>query len=124
MLPDNPLRGEASVEIGGKSYRLTFDVSAFIYAQQATGMKMTEMVAAFDEGPDDLITLRAIFWAGLQRAHQPALSEVDDLISDGGLAKIRRAVSEGLAAAFGGKEEGGDSGKEPRPKPKSKRGTG
>lgn len=122
MLPDNPLRGESSVEIGGKPYQLTFDVSAFIFAQQATGKKMMEMISSFSDDPDDLITLRAMVWAGLQRKHPVAIGEVDDLLSTAGLAKARAAVSEGLAAAFGGPEEAREQGKAPRPK--ASRGTG
>jgi hypothetical protein len=122
MLPDNPLRGETSLEIGGESYLLTYDVSAFIYAQQATGMKMTELVSKFSEDADDLVVLRAIFWAGLQRAHEMPMSAVDDLLSTCGPAKARLAVSEGLAAAFGGPEEARETGK--APKPQAKRGTG
>jgi hypothetical protein len=122
MLPDNPLRGEASVDISGATYQLTFDVSAFIFAQQATGKKMMEMVTAFSEDPDDLITLRAMIWAGLQRKHPMPIGEVDELISSAGLAKARSVVSDGLAAAFGGAEEARETGK--APKPQAKRGTG
>lgn len=122
MLPDNPLRGEASVEIAGETYRLVFDVSAFIFAQQATGKSVMEMVGAFGESPDDLIILRMLFWAGLQRHHSFTVSEVEDLLSDAGLAKARAVVSEALAAAFGTVSEDGDAGNVA--KPKRKRGTG
>lgn len=111
MLPDNPLRGETSVEIAGQSYRLVFDVSAFIFAQQATGKGMEALVDSFTNAADDLLILRALFWAGLQRHHARSIGEVDDLMSDAGLAKTRAAVSSALAAAFGTVKEGRDSGK-------------
>lgn len=117
MLPDNPLRGEASVEIAGEIYRLVFDVSAFIYAQQATGKGMTDLVAAFGETPDDLLTLRVMLWAALQRHHSRQIGEVDDLMSSAGPAKTRAAVSSALAAAFGTAKEGDESGKARKRKP-------
>lgn len=122
MLPDNPLRGESTVEIEGRAYGLTFDVSAFIFAQQATGKKMTDLIGGFSEEPDDLIGLRAIFWAGLQRKHPVTLSEAEDLLSSAGIAKARFAVSTALAAALGEKEEGQEQ-SDP-PKVKRSRGTG
>lgn len=120
MLPDNPLRGEASVEIRGQFYTLTYDVSAFITAQQATGMKMSEMINGFSEQPDDLIQLRALFWAGLQKKHALTIGEAESLMSDAGIVKTRVAVSNGLSAALGEKE-GGDG---ENPPEKAKAGTG
>jgi len=108
MLPDNPLRGEASVEIGGTAYRLTFDVSAFIIAQKATGKKLQPLVQAFSEDPDDLVSLSALFWAGLQKADKVTMAEAEDLMSSAGIGKVRVAITEALAAAFGTKGEGGD----------------
>ena len=115
MLPDNPLRGEASVEIGGNAYRLTFDVSAFIIAQKATGKKLQPLVQSFTEDPDDLVSLSALFWAGLQKAHKVTMAEAEELLSTAGIGKGRIAITEALAAAFGTKGEGGDEADPPKP---------
>jgi hypothetical protein len=105
-LPDNPLRGEVSVEIAGETYRLVLDVPAFIYAQQATGMKMEELVTTFIDAGDDLLILRCLFWAGLQRNHAQPIEAAQDLLSTAGLAKIRLVVMAAVAAAVGFSAEG------------------
>ncbi|RYD68005.1 MAG: hypothetical protein EOP58_01690 [Sphingomonadales bacterium] len=109
MLPDNPLRGEASVEIGGNAYRLAFDVSAFIIAQKATGKKLQPLVQAFSEDTDDLVSLSALFWAGLQKAHKVTMAESEELMSVAGIGKVRSVIAEALAAALGVKAEDGDT---------------
>lgn len=114
MLPDNPLRGEASVEIGGTAYRLTFDVSAFIIAQKATGQKLQPLVQAFSDDPDDLVSLSALFWAGLQKAHKVTMAEAEGLMSEAGIGKVRAIVAEALANAFGPKTEDGDTSDPPK----------
>lgn len=111
MLPDNPFRGETSVEIGGETYRLVFDVSAFIFAQQATGKGMEALVSEFEASADDLLTLRVMLWAGLQRHHPRLIGEVDELMTTAGPSKVRFAVSQALVAAFGVAKEGKNSGK-------------
>lgn len=114
MLPDNPLRGEASVEIGGTAYRLTFDVSAFIIAQKATGKKLQPLVQAFSEDTDDLVSLSALFWAGLQKAHKVTMAETEELMSVAGIGKVRTVIAEALAEAFG-TQEGKEASDPPMP---------
>jgi hypothetical protein len=115
----NPLRGEVALEIAGASYQLVFDVNAFCHAQEALGKKPLEMVADFSSDPDDLVTLRGLFWAGLQKHHACHLIAAGELLSDAGQPAVRAALAEGLAAAFGlaDKEEGKEDANPPMTTP-------
>lgn len=110
----NPLRGEASIEIGSATFTLVLDANAFCNAQQALGKKLLEMVEDFQLEPDDLITLRALFWASLQKHHPCHIIQAGEMLSDAGQPQVRGVIAEVLAAAFGTGEaaEGKD---EPNP---------
>lgn len=97
----NPLRGEASIEIGGLAFKLVLDANAFCCAQEATGKKMLEMVENFTLDADDLVTLRALFWASLQRHHPCHLIQAGEMLSDAGDPAVRGVIAEALAVALG-----------------------
>lgn len=122
-LPDNPLLGESSVTIGGEKFRLVLDVPAFIYAQQATGKRMMELVAAFER--DDFVVLRCLLWAGLQAHHPMTIEEAQAKIVTAGPAKVYAALTVALSQALGLKDEDAEDGDSPNPpKKKRTRGTG
>ncbi|UZW54059.1 hypothetical protein NUH86_10985 [Sphingobium sp. JS3065] len=118
----NPLRGEVAITIAETRYLLVFDVNAFCHAQDALGKKPLEMVADFSADPDDLVTLRGLFWAGLQKHHACHLLAAGELLSDAGQPAVRAALADGLAAAFGLAEK--QEGKEGENPPTTTPGTG
>lgn len=110
----NPLRGEASIDIGGLAFKLVLDVNAFCCAQEVTGKKMLEMVEAFTLDADDLVTLRALFWAALQKHHPCHLIQAGEMLSDAGDPAVRGVVAQALSVALGTAEPGEDKeGKNP-----------
>ena len=80
MVAVNPLRGEASIIAGAASYRLVLDVNAFCYAQPVLAMKPLEMVSAFLADGDDMLLMRALLWASLQRHHACHELEAGDIL--------------------------------------------
>ena len=100
----NPLRGEASIEIGGATFTLVLDANAFCSAQQVLDKKLLDMVSDFQLEPDDLITLRALFWASLQKHHPCHMIQAGEMLSDAGQPAVRGVIAEVLAAAFGTEE--------------------
>lgn len=105
----NPLRGEASIEIGGLTFKLVMDANAFCCAQGALDKKMMDMVADFTADPDDIITLRALFWASLQKNHPCHILQAGEMLSDAGDPAVRGVIAELLAAAFGTNSETGQA---------------
>jgi hypothetical protein len=116
----NPLRGEAALVAGAKTYTLTFDVNAFCLAEKALAMPTDEIVQAIDTGSADLSFMRALIWAGLQRGHACTIAEAGDIVSDAGMAVAKSAMLAGLTAAFGLAQEDGDE----MDPPKTAHGTG
>lgn len=107
----NPLRGEAAIAAGGKDYSLALDVNAFCYAQPVLTMKPLEMVSAFLADGDDLLLMRTLLWAALQRHHPCHELEAGDILADAGPVAVRAAITDMMVAAFGLKEQAED--KEP-----------
>lgn len=111
MVVPNPLRGEAAVKVGEKSYALALDVNAFCYAQPVLNMKPLEMVSAFLADGDDLLLMRTLLWAALQRHHPCHELEAGDILCDAGPVAVRVAITDMMVAAFGLKGQAED--KEP-----------
>lgn len=107
----NPLRGESSVKAGDKAYSLVLDVNAFCYAQPVLLMKPLEMVSAFLADGDDLLLMRTLLWAALQRHHPCHELEAGDILADAGPVAVRGVITDMMVAAFGLKEQAED--KEP-----------
>lgn len=107
----NPLRGEGTIVAGGKSYPLALDVNAFCYAQPILSMKPLEMVSAFLADGDDLLLMRTLLWAALQRHHPCHELEAGDILADAGPVAVRGVITDMMVAAFGLKEQAED--KEP-----------
>jgi len=118
-MPANPLRGEAMLTAGPDEYKLVFDANAFCYAQQTLGMKAMEMVAAFSEDPDDMLTMRGLLWAGLQKHHECHLIQAGEVLSSAGMPEARAAIALGLAAAFGTETKGDKEQKKAATTPKT-----
>ncbi|MDO7841078.1 hypothetical protein [Sphingomonas immobilis] len=100
----NPLRGEADLVAGDQTYKLVFDVNAFICAEQALGgMTTDEIVERYErtQAKADMTLLRALVYGGLQREHPCHLIQAGEIVADAGIASVRDAVRTGLGAAFG-----------------------
>lgn len=96
----NPLRGEAV--LGER--RLVLDVNAFCAAQPVLNMKPLEMVSAFLADGDDLLLMRTLLWASLQRYHQCHELEAGEILADAGPAATRAVLTDMMVAAFGLKD--------------------
>ena len=103
----NPLRGEAALG----DHRLALDVNAFCAAQPVLNMKPLEMVSAFLADGDDLLLMRTLLWAALQRNHPCHELEAGEILTDAGPVAVRAVITEMMVAAFGLKEQSED--KEP-----------
>ncbi|WP_397586679.1 hypothetical protein [Sphingobium fuliginis] len=101
MTAANPLRGEKVVSVGGVDYKLVLDVNAFCYAQAELGKKSLEITAAISGDPDDMLSIRGLFWASLQKYHPCHLFEAGEIMADAGPAAVRAALLDCLADAFG-----------------------
>lgn len=106
----NPLRGEGELEAGSTIYRLAFDVNAFCFAESALAPLTTdEIVAEVAGGTAKMTILRAIVWAALQKHHPDThLAQAAEIMSDAGMPAVRKAIADGLKAAFGLATEDGD----------------
>jgi hypothetical protein len=117
----NPLRGEAELQAGDRTFKLVLDVNAFCCIQPVLNMKPRDILGTFEAEPDDMVVSRAILWGALQKHHDCHLVEAGEIMADAGLAETRVALTNCLAACFGaaeGKEQGNP------PKAKRTRGTG
>lgn len=123
MVAVNPLRGEASIIAGDASFRLVLDVNAFCYAQPVLAMKPLEMVSAFLADGDDMLLMRTLLWASLQRHHACHELEAGDILGDAGIAPVRAALTGMMVNAFGLKDDGAE-GKDGENPPKATLGTG
>lgn len=120
----NALRGETTLEADGRAYTLTLDVNAFCYAQPVLNMKPREMVGTFEAEIDDMVVVRALLWAALQKHHACHIVEAGEIMADAGLTATRSALTACLVACFGSAEDGEEQ-NPPKPKPrKAIRGTG
>lgn len=63
-----PRKGEAPVEIDGQTYTLAYGMPALLKASSTLGKHLPAIMAEMTAGPS-LKTVRALFWAGLDRHH-------------------------------------------------------
>lgn len=108
MTAVNPLRGQAALAAGEKTYGLVLDANAFCYAQPVLNMKPLEMVSAFLADSDDLLLMRTLLWASLQRSHPCHELEAGDILTDAGAVAVRSAITDMMVAAFGLKDQSED----------------
>lgn len=97
----NPLRGEADLKVGDRTYRLALDVNSFCAIEGLLKLKPLEIVQAFTSSPDGMIVPRALLWGSLQKNHEMTLWEAGELMAEAGLIDARGALSEALALMFG-----------------------
>lgn len=118
----NAVRGEVLFEADGRARYLVLDINALCEAESACGRRTDEMFAAIKAG-GDLISVRALMWAGLRR-RQPEITlfEAGDVVAELGIVDARLKVIEALAAAFPDREAGKAA--ENPPAGSARRGTG
>lgn len=115
----NPIKGEVDINDGDQSYRLVFDINAFIEATNVLGMKMDGLQEELKSVPVEPGVFRALLFGAL-REHHPSASLFDAgrlMVKDG----VATAVGEALRAAFPDAPEGGNQNPPKRALP---RGTG
>lgn len=80
----NPLRGEAELKAGDKTFKIVLDVNAFCELEGSTGLDIEGIVQAVQTKPS-ITLLRDVFHAGLQR-HYPGTTKIDagEIMSDAG----------------------------------------
>jgi len=104
----NPFRGEGEFECDGETYRLVFDINAFVEAEDALGMDTQTIIAEFGEGTK-LKVLRGLLWAGLRARHPDVhLIQAGEIISEVGVKPLfgpDGVARKALAAAFATAEE-------------------
>ncbi len=116
----NRLRGDAALGNTGKTLR--FDANALCEAEEATGLKLPQLVVEIGVSPS-IGVIRAMLWAGLRHAEPEIdLRTAGDLISDIGVKAVSDAIGTALTAALGSAE--GKAGAGAKAPPKSKPGTG
>lgn len=96
------MRGVSSIG----DYTLTFDFNALCLAEDHCG-PLGEAMAEMGRG--SLKTIRALFWAGLQRKHEMTLPEAGEIIQELGVDSVSEAIGKGIESAFakvGGKGNG------------------
>lgn len=87
------MRGEATVG----DYRLVFDFNALCLAEEYTGPLGVAMESM---GAGSLKTIRALFWAGLQRNHAMSIEDAGGLVQEIGVDEISAAIAKGIESAF------------------------
>lgn len=96
------MRGESTIG----AYTLTFDFNALCLAEEHCG-PLGEAMAEMGRG--SLKTIRALFWAGLQRKHAMSIEEAGEAIQELGVEDASNAIAKGVESAFakvGGKGNG------------------
>lgn len=96
----NPLRGDAELKAGDKTYTIVFDVNAFCELEDDTGLDINGIVAAVNERPSVKL-LRDLFTAGLQKHHQGTTKiEAGDIMSDAGVEALEQVLVKALVQAL------------------------
>lgn len=99
-MPANPLKGERSVEINGRAYRLVYSFTAMALIEEHTGQPFGAFLQAISDGLPWSDVPR-VFWWGLQQ-HQPDLTLADatQLAGELGVMETVTAVAEAFGGAF------------------------
>lgn len=90
-------------EIG--EYKLAFDLNALCLAEDHVG-PLGKAMGEMSEG--SLKTVRALFWAGLQKHHPEVTLEIaGDIAGEFGFEAVSEAVGSGIESAFAKVPKGG-----------------
>jgi hypothetical protein len=116
MVGGNPMRGEASIGEGAGAFTLVLDVNAWCHIQSTLGLKVTEVISAFEADPADMLTARAMLWGALQKNHACHLVEAGEIMADHGPSAVREALAACLEACFGTVKSEGKKRTDPRKK--------
>jgi len=107
----NPLRGEASFEVAGRTYRLKYDWNAAAEFEEAAGRPLSDALLDVAREKLSAKSLRAMLWAGLQEHHaEVTLMESGRLIDAMGRREAQRLMGAALRYYFPELEEGKDPG--------------
>lgn len=94
----NPMRGEASFELEGERYTLTFSFNELVALEDEMGVKVEDLAATLSEKAR---TIRTVFRICLEAKHGAMTDqEAGNLISAIGPAAAAEVVGKALAAAF------------------------
>lgn len=92
----NRFKGETTVEVAGKVWRLVLDFNALCHFEGASGKNAMEVMQAFEGGKHSSTDLRHLMCAMLARHHPEAtVEDAGDLLSEG-----LDVVGQALAAAM------------------------
>jgi len=102
----NPLRGEASFDVGGRAYRLKFDWNAAAEFEEAAGRPLSDALLDVAREKLSARALRAMLWAGLQEHHgDVTLKDAGRLIDAMGRREAQRVMGVALRYFFPELEE-------------------
>lgn len=110
----NQHKGEAEVEIGGKTYTFCFTVNALCEAEAQSRLPIHLVGEQLQRGY--LSAMRLLIWAGLRHHHgEMTMDEAGDLassmIKELGAEKAGQVIASAFAAAFPEPEPNGDPAK-------------
>lgn len=93
----NPLRGETSFEVDGKTFQVKFDWNAAAEYEDAAGEPISGLLGDLANDRTSAKSMRAMLWAGL-RAHHAELTiqDVGRLIDKLGRVGAQRVMGHGL----------------------------
>jgi hypothetical protein len=85
----------ASLEIDGKTYRLTYDFNAIAQAEAASGCNLLQGVAGFLLNTATAAQYRGLLYAALLKAHpKMSIDQAGNLVRIDTMPDIRRALAE------------------------------
>lgn len=108
----NPLRGEASFEVEGETYRVHYTWNAAAEFEEAAGRPLSDALLDIAREKLSAKSLRAMLWAGLQEHHpEVTLKEAGRLIDRMGRREAQRVMGVALRYFFPEleRQEGGDA---------------
>ncbi len=118
----NPHKGEAKIDVAGRSYTLVFDINAMCEVEYILDMDADRILRTLVKSPS-LHLIRALLWGGLRRHHADVdLYAAGDLVEQmGGAGPALDGIGRALQASFPDAKEGEDT---DRPRKGAAAGTG
>ncbi len=104
----NPLRGSVPLQVGDRSYTLSFSINALCELETELDQSVASIIKTI-QTPEALrlSTVRSLVWAGLQDHHAGlSLVEVGQIITEAGLQPTIAKVGEAFRLAFPQAEAG------------------
>lgn len=98
----NKERGQVSIDIDGKAYKLVYSTNALCELEDALNRNVNSITTEVqDPSKVRLKTLRAMFWAGLTEHHPDIdLKAAGNLMTIGGASAVMTKVGEAFRLAF------------------------